>query len=218
MVEKTDKTGQELANQRESIHLSMLDIATIITLFGALIYTTGWTYAYHYFGHFKLGLLTTEIPNHYFLMYGFWVLKTWWWLVALFYLLFIFSTLYLKPVLKNSSEKGRILALHLQNLAILIAFVLAWWLAVKQAQDYYLEQQHQGFTAYPLVRVWPKTTESGHEKLRNLYQTLPKAEYRLLLQTREKLFLIKPPQDRKPARPAILQLNQLETNAMKILP
>lgn len=59
----------------------LLDLATVMALITALVYFTGWNYAYHYFGHFKLGLLTLEIPTEYFFVYGFWVFKKWWWLV-----------------------------------------------------------------------------------------------------------------------------------------
>ncbi|MCP5014724.1 MAG: hypothetical protein GY938_05495, partial [Ketobacter sp.] len=65
----------------------LFDIATGLTLIAALIYAAGWTYAYHYFGHFKLGLLMLDIPTRYYFMYGFWVLKAWWWLWMLLYLL-----------------------------------------------------------------------------------------------------------------------------------
>ncbi len=32
-----------------------LDLATVTALITALVYATGWFYAYHYFGYFKLG-------------------------------------------------------------------------------------------------------------------------------------------------------------------
>jgi hypothetical protein len=44
----------------------LLDLATVTALITALVYFTGWTYAYHYFSYFKLGLLTLEIPTEYF--------------------------------------------------------------------------------------------------------------------------------------------------------
>ncbi len=204
-------------DQRKNGFPWVVDIATTVTLLGALIYLTGWSYAYHYFGYFKLGLLAAEIPGRYFFMYGFWVLKAWWWLVALIYLPFALFTLWPRPLLEKAGKKQILLFKYLQIPVIVLGFTLAWWLAVKQAQHHYLEQQRQGFTSYPLVRIWPKPVNPGHENLHNLYRTLPEGEYRLLLQTREKLFLIKPPRDHKPARPAVLQLNPLDTSAIKIL-
>ena len=44
----------------------LLDLATVTALIIALVYFTGWTYAYHYFSYFKVGLLTLEIPTEYF--------------------------------------------------------------------------------------------------------------------------------------------------------
>ncbi len=44
----------------------LFDLATVTVLITALVYFTGWTYAYHYFDHFKLGLLTLEIPTEVF--------------------------------------------------------------------------------------------------------------------------------------------------------
>ena len=49
----------------------LLDIATALALVSALVYAAGWTYAYHYFGHFKLGLLMLGIPTRYYFGYGF---------------------------------------------------------------------------------------------------------------------------------------------------
>jgi F0F1-type ATP synthase assembly protein I len=49
----------------------LLDLATVTVLITALVYFTGWTYAYHYFSHFKLGLLTLKIPTEYFLCMAF---------------------------------------------------------------------------------------------------------------------------------------------------
>jgi hypothetical protein len=43
-----------------------LDIATLMALATALVYAAGWTYAYHYFANFQLGLLTLDIPAEYY--------------------------------------------------------------------------------------------------------------------------------------------------------
>jgi hypothetical protein len=44
----------------------LLDLATALTLSAALVYAAGWTYAYHYFGNFSLGLLMLDIPVRYY--------------------------------------------------------------------------------------------------------------------------------------------------------
>jgi len=42
------------------------DDDTAIALFTALVHVAGWTYAYHYFGYFSLGLLQLEITQDYY--------------------------------------------------------------------------------------------------------------------------------------------------------
>ncbi len=50
-------------------------ITPLTTLVVVLLYTAGWSYAYHYFDRSHLGLLGLEIPREYFFLYGFIVLK-----------------------------------------------------------------------------------------------------------------------------------------------
>ena len=60
-----------------------LDITATVTLITALIYAGGWSYAYHWYDRFDLGLIGLGIPLQYHLMYGFWVLQSFWWLVLI---------------------------------------------------------------------------------------------------------------------------------------
>ena len=59
----------------------ILDLAATVTLIAALIYTAGWSYAYHWYDRFELGLIGLGIPFEYHFMYGFWVFQWFWWLV-----------------------------------------------------------------------------------------------------------------------------------------
>lgn len=200
----------------------LLDLATALTLISALIYATGWTYAYHYFSHFKLGLLMLEIPVQYFFMYGFWVFKAWWWLLVVLYGLIMLPYLivasYIMPRLHRLAMARPWLPKHLPVLLVLLAFVLAWRLAVASADGYYREQQVSGFAAYPHVRVWLKAPPPDDTRLRTLYELLPEGDYRLLLQNRDTLFLFKVPRDNKPARLAVIQLGLAEVKFLMVLP
>ncbi len=64
-----------------------IDISALIALITALIYAAGWSYAYHWYDRFELGLIGLGIPSPYHLMYGFWVLESFWWLGLLVALL-----------------------------------------------------------------------------------------------------------------------------------
>jgi hypothetical protein len=124
----------------------LLDFASVTALITALMYFTGGTYAYHYFGHFKLSLLTLEIPTEYFFVYGFWVFKTWWWLVILYgigIVLLAFYEPHLAPWLDRLSTERHRLLKQLQVLVVLVAFLLAWRLASVSAEWYYQEAEGQ---------------------------------------------------------------------------
>lgn len=199
----------------------LLDLATVMALITALVYFTGWTYAYHYFGHFKLGPLTLEIPTEYFFVYGFWVFKTWWWLVipyAFGIVLLAFYEPRLSPRLDRiKTERPRLLK-QLQILGVLLAFLAAWWLAAVSAGWYYQEQQNNGFSAYPRVRVWPNPPLPEDATVKELYGELPNGVYRLLLENKETLFLFKLPPDGKPARLPVIELPLKEVQLLRILP
>jgi hypothetical protein len=210
------------APNERSASAVLFDLATALALVTALVYATGWTYAYHYFGHFKLGLLMLEIPYPYFFMYGFWVFKEWWWLLVLLYGLvavpyFIFVPALL-PRLRQIESVRPWLLKHLQVPVVLLTFLLAWWMAAASADRYYREQQRQGFTDYPHVRVWTKKPLPENAKLRKIYEALPEGNHRLLLQNRDKLFLFKLPRDGKPARVAVIQLALSDVRALRVLP
>ena len=44
--------------------------AFLVGLFSAWLYSTGWTYAYHYFDRFGIPLLMVEIPKENYVVYG----------------------------------------------------------------------------------------------------------------------------------------------------
>ena len=199
----------------------LLDLATVTALIAALVYFTGWTYAYHYFGHFRLGLLTLGIPTEYFFMYGFWVFKAWWFLIipyGLWILLLASCESRLSPRLDRIRAERPILLRQLQIFAVLLAFLVAWVLASVSAGWFYQEQQGKGFTAYPLVRVWPNTPLPEDATLKALYEELPSGVYRLLLETKETLFLFKLPADGQPARLPINELPLKEVKLLRVLP
>jgi hypothetical protein len=209
------------ATNEESKRPLLLDLATVTALVTALVYFTGWTYAYHYFGHFKLGLLTLEIPTEYFFAYGFWVFKTWWWLVIPYGLGIVLLAFYeprLSPRLDRIKTRRPRLLKQLQIFVVLLAFLLVWWLAAVRAGWFYQDQQNTGFPAYPHVRIWPNEPLPEDATLKELYGELPGGVYRLLLENKETLFLFKLPPDGKPARLPVIELPSKEVKLLRVLP
>lgn len=205
----------------QSAGVWLLDVATAIGLFTALVYVAGWTYAYHYFGHFSLGLLQLQIPRDYYFMYGFWVLKQWALPLGALYLLVLLPFPVRDPWCWGLLTRWRgdrpLFLKHLQVLAILLIFVLIWWLAIWSAGSYYSGQQARRFVDYPNVQVW-LNTDPKHADLLKLHTGLAEGGYRLLLQNQEKLFLFKPPRDGGPARLATVEVFLKDVETLRVLP
>ncbi len=192
-----------------------LDVATLLTLGAALVYVAGWTYAYHYFDHFQLGLLTLEIPAEYYFMYGFWVFRDWWWLV----LAVLLGAFYF-PLLATRLPAA---VLHWGRPALpglaLVVFVAVHWLAVYEANGDFYRQRDADFPDYPRARVWLKPADKQDEaRLAALRAALPEGCHRLLLQNQDKLFLFQPPAQAAAVELAAVQVPLSEVQGLRVLP
>ncbi len=63
------------SDRTPAVSSAWLEVVGIGTLLIALCYTCGWSYAYHYFERFNLGLMGLDIPKEYFFLYAFWAIK-----------------------------------------------------------------------------------------------------------------------------------------------
>lgn len=193
----------------------------LITASGVVIgfvFFVGWAYAYHYFAHFKLGLLALKLPVVTYLGFSFWVFQVWWWLLIPYVLWIAVLALrepQLSPWLERIKRDHPLSLKHLQVLVVLLAFLLAWWLASISAGWYYQAQQANHFSDLPLVSVWPNAP-TADETLRELYGELPEGSYRLLLEDRDMLFLFKPPSPGKPV--PVIELPWKEVRLVRVLP
>jgi hypothetical protein len=160
-----------------------LESAAIIVLITALIYAAGWSYAYHWYDRFDLGLIGLGIPSEYHFMYGFWVAQSFWWLVL------VLATL-LTAVLAFWGRVGPLLVLS-TPIWVPLAFVLVYLLGANSAEDDYRDHKISGFQRYPWVRAWMEPV-TGDSKLDAARQDLAAGKYRLLLQSGQSLYLIKP--------------------------
>ncbi|WP_089725057.1 hypothetical protein [Candidatus Thiosymbion oneisti] len=187
-----------------------LETGGIIILIAALVYVGGWSYAYHWYDYFELGLIGLDIPFRYHFMYGFWVLQSYWWLVLLIALLLVAVLVFrarLAPILVPATP-----------LWIFLAFLSFYSLGKFTADARYWDHQASGFRNYSWVRVWIKP-DSGDlpTKLQKVQQDLAEGDkYRLLLETVHALYLIRPDQDAD--KIPTLQVQRDRVRAMRRIP
>ena len=161
-----------------------VDIAIWITLGAVLLYVAGWSYAYHWFGYFQLGLIHMGLPTEYHLMYGFWVLRDHWWLFLMLFLSASFTWIF---------RPGPMPWLRWWILPMLIAiFMLIYDLGERSANNDFRQHSDTGFDRHPWTRVWLTPKTKSDPRLTSLAEDLAAGHYRLLVQSETSLFLIKP--------------------------
>lgn len=193
-----------------STHPRILDLGAALTLITALIYTAGWSYAYHWYERFELGLIGLDIPFEYHFMYGFWVLQSFWWLIlAVAGMVALTYWARVDPVLD--------LFARTMPVWVPLTFLLIYQLGAGAVRLDYQAHREAGFDHYPLVRIWTTLDpDDAPARLRDLPQDLAADNYRLLLQTAHSLYLIRP--DRDGGEIPTLQLPRDRIRALRRIP
>ncbi|MCI5165475.1 MAG: hypothetical protein D3903_05135 [Candidatus Electrothrix sp. GM3_4] len=187
-----------MANRNSPLSLvGFLDVGVLTTLVVALLYTAGWSYAYHYFDRFHLGLLGLEIQRENFLLYGFQVLRERFFLVPLSLLCsggLAFLALHFvqrreRRLTPEETEDGAgILRLRVVILLggtgwLLLMFIVFYQLGTLTGNEIFEQEQKQDFPDYPRVKVWLK----GEQNL--MTKEWGKGCYRLLLHNKSQLYI-----------------------------
>ncbi len=195
---------------------ALFDVGTIMILLVPLLYTAGWSYAFHYFDHFHLGLLGLDIPYEYFFLYSFWTIKDQYLLslAALLALVIVYFIIRLLHRRATSSAKPRgkrkgapkpdskqdfsqAIGLLLAPVVILSLFLLFYHMGDRAAKSSFETQAKGAFPSYPRVKVWLADAESksdGEEKEEAIAISREWEEgcYRLLLRNKDNLYLFYP--------------------------
>lgn len=197
---------------------ALLDIGALTTVMTALIYTAGWSYAYHYFSRFHLGLLDLEIEREYFFLYGFWALKEQWCVVFFWLLVTVVLTVllgFLARTAPDGGEGGSAAELYagatrrdisagwgqpvawvVASSYLLVLFVVFYRLGTDTGYAHFERQSAGDFPAYPRVKVWIAKNEKieGETKAEKALAEQRRRDwaggcYRLLLSNKEHVYL-----------------------------
>lgn len=168
--------------------VGLIETGAITGVATAFLYIAGWSYAYHYFQCFHLGLIGLEIENEYFLLYDFWVWRAnlCWMLpclLAAISLLLLFQRFWqqrpellhwLRPVAQIGVPTS-----------LLLLFLALYQLGAWTGQADFAREQRADFPSYPRVKVWLKDKQDARAA------ELVKGCYRLLLRGKEQLYLFR---------------------------
>jgi len=65
---KNNSHGKDYAQKNFS------ELAALLIFLFSLLYTAGWSFAYHYFAHFNVGLSALELSKEEYFIYSYWVI------------------------------------------------------------------------------------------------------------------------------------------------
>jgi hypothetical protein len=190
-----------------------LDVTLIISLTAALIYVSGWAFATAYFAEFQLGLISLDIPHHYFFMYGFWVIKAYWYGLILLYALWLGLQYALNAMVQPYAAYLKLAA----PIVILLLFWLLYSLGHQLAQDRFNAQQAADYPSYPAVQIWLTTDAKTPESLRTLARQLQQTCYRLLFHNKDNAFVFRPKRG-LPGNLSVTAVPQHNIRSLRLLP
>jgi hypothetical protein len=182
-------------DNRGQFPLSLVDIGTITTVLIPLLYTAGWSFAYHYFQHFHLGMNGLIIQKETLFLYSFWVIKDQLLLtiVSVLFLIFLYIGIRMcfRKAINHESKKiqhlFQYIGLVLVPIAVLCIFSLFYHLGDRTADHVYKYQAQSDFSSYPRVKVW--LNEKDAKEAGAIADEWSSGCYRLLLRDKENLYI-----------------------------
>lgn len=181
----------------------LLDAGAIISIVVSLLYTVGWSYAYHYFSFFHLGLTELDITRDSLFIYSLWVLTdsipaliACFSTIGLYFLLrFVWkkkAIIELAEPVEGEDEPARVVRHSIwlwvvtlvgSPLYLLLLFMFCYHLGAKEGLKDFSQQQQSDFPSYPRVKVWLKGEQNA------MTEEWASGCYRLLLRNKNQLYI-----------------------------
>jgi hypothetical protein len=175
--------------------INLIDLGTITTVLIPLLYTAGWSFAYHYFQHFHLGMQGLNIQKEFLFLYSFWVIEDHWFLaivaILVMTLVYVGIRVYFREPTHGEKKIRQYLfqsiGLILVPAVILGLFTLFYQLGDSTADSLYEKQAKGDFPSYPRVRVY--LNEKAAKEAGDIVNEWSNGCYRLLLRDKENLYI-----------------------------
>ena len=133
-----------MTDPRKKTGAAALDFSLFAGMGLAVVYVAGWSYAYHWFERFGLGLVPLDISREFFLLYGFWTLRTYWWVLLILAVTFA-SQPYWWDLIKPTWKP--ILSRTFAVVLVVLLFFVAYRLGEGNAQRDFDRNKADGFHA-----------------------------------------------------------------------
>lgn len=186
--------------------IGLIDLGAITTVIVPVLYTAGWSFAYHYFDHFHLGMQGLNIQKEYLFLYGFWVIKNQWLFSIIAIIIMAISYIGVRLFLnipKNESEKSKLqsrklslsfnphirqcICVVLVPVLVLGLFVLFYQLGDRAADTIYAKQAESDYSSYPRVVVG--LNSAAEKEVGPIAAEWSNGCYRLLLRNKAYLYI-----------------------------
>ncbi|MCW5202517.1 hypothetical protein VU12_06215 [Desulfobulbus sp. US4] len=209
----------------------LLDAGAITGIVVALLYTAGWSYAYHYFSLFHISLTELGITKDTLFIYSLWVLTdsipalvSCFGTIGLYFLLrFVWRKKAVVEQVDPAEGEGDepvqvvrhpvwlwVLTLVGSPLYLLLLFIFFYHLGSKEGWDDFFQQQRNDFPSYPRVKVWLK----GEQNL--MTEEWAGGCYRLLLRNKTQLYIF--PADGISEKAPTEVIPNSRVDALRVLP
>jgi len=193
------------------------ELASFLIIVFALLYTSGWSFAYHYFGHFNVGLSALELPKEDYFIYSYWVIadhKGKLFLGGISFLCGMWGlSCLIRKWVKQSSTRFY-LFLMILPIVILSLFAVSYRLGTSTADLRFQAQKAALYPAYPCIEIFQ--TDGATPK--KLTQSLKSGCYRQLIQNKDKVFVFKPIKSAPQAEVSTFVIPVSQVHAMRLLP
>jgi hypothetical protein len=193
------------------------ELASMLIIVFALLYTAGWSFAYHYFGHFNVGLSALELPKEDYFIYSYWVIadhKGLLFFGVVSFLVMSWGWIYsIRQWVTHASTRFYLLLMILP-IVMLTLFAISYRLGTSSADIRFKAQKADFYPSYPSIEIFQTNGASPKQ----LTQSLTSGCYRQLIQNKDKVFVFRPIKSAPQAEISTLVLPISQVHAMRLLP